>query len=68
MDYKNLGQQLIIEIEEEKIKSLSNDEVKLHSITQMLLKLERDLNVPGAKKSDAERVERLLEAIAKENF
>ena len=68
MDYKNLGQEILKSIEEDKLKSLTKDEMKLHSITQMLLKLERDLNVPGAKKSDAERVDRLLEAISKENF
>jgi hypothetical protein len=68
VDYKTLGKELVGEIEEDKLKSLSADEAKLHSITQMLLKLERDLNVPGAKKSDAERVDRLLEAISKESF
>ena len=56
------------EIEQEKLAKLSEEERKLHGIARSLLMLERDLNVPGAKKSQEDRVERLLEAIAKESF
>jgi hypothetical protein len=41
---------------------------KLHKVAQQLLLLERDLKAPGAARSADERVERLIEAIAKESF
>jgi replicative DNA helicase len=54
------------EIEAENLSKLSDEARQLHRIARSLLMLERDLNVPGAKKSQDDRVERLLELIAKE--
>lgn len=44
------------------------EERMLHSVAQRLLLLERDLRAPGATRSTEERVDRILEAIAKEKF
>ena len=68
MDIKNLLGELNAEIDEERQKSMSPSDRKLHQVAQNLLLLERDLKAPGASRSTEERVERLMEAIAKESF
>lgn len=49
-------------------KNRSPEERTLHAVAQRLLVLERDLKAPGAARSATERVDRILEAIAKEKF
>jgi hypothetical protein len=68
MDIKNLLGELNAEIDDERKKSMSPADRKLHKVAQHLLLLERDLKAPGAARSADERVERLIEAIAKESF
>ncbi len=68
MDIKNLLQEAAAEVDEEQANQISATDRKLHTVAQRLLLLERDLKAPGAARSVDERVERLLEAIAKESF
>ncbi len=68
MNIKNLLGELSAEIDDERTKSMSPADRKLHKVAQHLLLLERDLKAPGAARSADERVERLIEAIAKESF
>lgn len=68
MDIKNLLQEAAAEVHEEQANQMSATDRKLHTVAQRLLLLERDLKAPGAARSVDERVERLLEAIAKESF
>jgi hypothetical protein len=68
MDIKDLLGELNAEIDDERTKSMSPTDRKLHTVAQHLLLLERDLKAPGAARSADERVERLIEAIAKESF
>jgi hypothetical protein len=68
MNIKNLLQELGAEIDGEKDNKMSASDRKLHSVAQHLLLLERDLKAPGAVRSSDERVERILEAIARESF
>jgi hypothetical protein len=68
MDIKNLLGELNAEIDDERMKNMSPDDRNLHKVAQHLLLLERDLKAPGAARSVDDRVERLIEAIAKESF
>lgn len=68
MDINGLLGELNTEIENERKSHLSAADSKLHKVAQQLLLLERDLKVRGAARSDDERVDRLMEAIAKEFF
>ncbi len=68
MNIKNILQELGAEIDGEKENKMSATDRRLHSVAQQLLLLERDLKAPGATRSTDERVERILEAIAKESF
>lgn len=68
MDIAKLLEQIGAEIDGEKPNQMSLSERKLHSVAQHLLVLERDLKAPGAARSTDERVDRLLDAIAKETF
>lgn len=68
MNIKNLLGELNAEIDDEREKNMSPTDRKLHKVAQQLLLLERDLKAPGAARSADERVERLIEAIAKESF
>ena len=68
MSLKELFEDLNSEIEEEAIASLSIEDQRLHEVAQRLLRVERDLKVPGAASSDGARVDRLLEEISKERF
>lgn len=67
MDIKSLLGELNAEIDEKRESSISQSDRKLHKLAQQLLLLERDLKAPGAARSTDERVERLMEAIAKES-
>lgn len=68
MDIRNILEELGSELDIEKASMISPAERKLHAVAQQLLILERDLKAPGAARLADERVERLLEAIAKESF
>ncbi len=68
MDINALLGELNSEIENERKTNISEPDRKLHKVAQKLLLLERDLKVPGVTRSADERVERLLETIAKEPF
>lgn len=59
---------LATEIESEKVQSMTAEERTYHAIAQKLLVLERDLRAPGSAKSEDERIERVLEAIEREDF
>lgn len=65
---RDLGAEVDKEIEAEQSEMMSSEDKVLHKIAQKLLLLERDLRVPGSKSSSDERAERLLDAIAKEEF
>ena len=56
------------ELKSEKEKAMTPEEKKYHGIAQKLLLLERDLRAPGTTRSADERIDRILEAIAKESF
>ena len=56
------------EVDNDEIGALSTVDRRLHSVAQKLLLLERDLKAPGAARTIDDRVERLLDTIAKETF
>jgi hypothetical protein len=68
MNINNILLEIGEELESEKASSMTASDKKLHSVAQRLLMLERDLKAPGVARSTDERVERILEAIAKESF
>lgn len=68
MDVKNLLKDIADEVTAEKLGKMSQQDRIYHAAAQRLLMLERDLLGPGATKPTDVRVERLLEAIEKENF
>lgn len=68
MDLKELFGDIGAEIEAEAHETLSAGDKKLHEVAQRLLRLERDLKVPGVSSGVEVRVDRLLEEIAKEKF
>lgn len=68
MDIKGLLGDIKDEIEAEDFETLSAKDKKLHEVAQRLLRLERDLKVPGVASGADVRVDRLLEEIAKESF
>lgn len=68
MNLKALLKNANDELETERFQAMSEEERKLHSMAQRLLLLERDLKTPGVTRSTEDRVERILDAIAKESF
>ena len=68
MDIKSIFEEVAFELEEEQTCRMSATDRELHTVAQRLLVLERDLKAPGAARSIDDRVDRLLEAIAKESF
>jgi hypothetical protein len=68
MDIKGLLGDIKAEIEAEEFETLNVEDKKLHEVAQRLLRLERDLKVPGVASGAEVRVDRLLEEIAKESF
>lgn len=68
MSLSGLFQDINAELEAEFEEKLSVNDKKLHEVAQRLLRLERDLKVPGVSSGAESRVERLLEEIAKEQF
>jgi hypothetical protein len=68
MGLNELFSDISAEIDAEDHKGLSLADKKLHEVAQRLLRLERDLKVPGVSSGVDTRVDRLLEEIAKEKF
>jgi len=68
MGLKELFSDISAEIDAEAHETLKPADKKLHEVAQRLLRLERDLKVPGAASGADSRVDRLLEEIAKETF
>lgn len=68
MSLSGLFEDINAELEAEFQEKLSVNDKKLHEAAQRLLRLERDLKVPGVSSGAESRVERLLEEIAKEQF
>lgn len=68
MQIKNLLSELADELQLEQEQAMTPEEKTFHQVAQKLLLLERDLRAPGANCSADARVDRLLEAIAKEAF
>jgi hypothetical protein len=65
---RELLKKLNEELESEESQNQSADEKRLHEAAQRLLRLERDLKVPGACPSPDARIERLLAEITKASF
>jgi hypothetical protein len=68
MQISDLIGEVAAEIDAEKERAMTQEERTYHEISQKLLRLERDLRAPGTVSSTDERIDRLLEAIAKERF
>jgi len=68
MDFKDQLKDIADEVTAAMLESMPHQDRIYHSVAQRLLMLERDLLGPGAPKPTDVRVERLLEAIEKENF
>ena len=56
------------EVQAEQFAGLDPEHQKLELIAREILKLERDLTVPGAAVSDNARIERLSKFITEANF
>ncbi len=56
------------ELEEEKFAELSPDEQKLETIARDILRLERDMTVPGNPKPDSVRIDSLMQFIEERDF
>ncbi|MFT3821701.1 MAG: hypothetical protein QM750_29455 [Rubrivivax sp.] len=67
-DLSALFQALGDEVDEETVAALPKEEQVLETIARELLKLERDLTLPGAAQSEAARVDRLTQFIADKDF
>lgn len=67
MNIDDLFSEVNQELEQEADSSLNPKNRQLKAISQRLLQLEKDLRVPGASTS-TQRIERLLDAIQKEDF
>lgn len=68
MPLSDLLGEIATEIESEKEQAMTPEEKVFHGIAQKLLLLERDLRAAGTAGSSDARIDRLLEAIAKESF
>lgn len=68
MPLSDLLGEIVAEIETEKDQAMTPEDKVFHGIAQKLLLLERDLRAPGGTPSADVRVDRILEAIAKESF
>lgn len=56
------------EIETETFAELKPDQQKLETIAREMLKLEKDMTVPGATQPDSVRVDRLMQFIEERDF
>ena len=67
-DLASLLQKLSDEVDGEAAAIQSGEARALDALAKRLLRMERDWRVPGSSLSDKSRIDRLLEAIAKESF
>jgi hypothetical protein len=65
LDIKELFKQVAQELKDEEEARRTPEERKLHEFCQWLLLLERDLRVPGAARTQDDRVARILAELAK---
>jgi hypothetical protein len=56
------------EVEEEKRAALKPADQRLDEVAREILRLERDLTVPGSPSSDSVRIERLMTFIEEREF
>jgi hypothetical protein len=56
------------EMDQEKEAAMTDAERRLSEVARKLLLLERDLTVPGASASEANRIDRLMKVIEEEDF
>jgi hypothetical protein len=56
------------EVEEEKRAALNPADQRLDEVAREILRLERDLTVPGSPSSDSVRIERLMSFIEEREF
>lgn len=68
MGIEDLLGELAAEFDSEKEQEMTPEERVYHDVAQKLLLLERDLRAPGTAVSTDARIDRILEAIAKEKF
>jgi len=68
MSIEDLFNEVAAEIKAEQQQSMTDEDRKLHEVAQKLLMLERDMRAPGSARSMDDRVDRLIEAIAKEKI
>lgn len=56
------------EVEQEQRAAMSPEEVKLDAIAREILRLERDMTIPGSSATDSVRAERLMNFIESKDF
>jgi hypothetical protein len=65
---EDLLNELNDEVEEEKRAALKPADQRLDEVAREILRLERDLTVPGSPSSDSVRIERLMSFIEEREF
>jgi hypothetical protein len=67
-DLKALLGELDEEIEAEKLASMSSEERSMDELAKEILRLERDMTIPGSSLPDGTRIERLTRFIEEKEF
>ena len=67
-ELKALFGELDDEIEAEKLSSMSDEERKMEGLAKEILRLERDMTIPGSPLPDGTRIERLTRFIEEKEF
>ena len=67
-DLKALFGELDEEIESEKLSSMSAEERNMDELAKEILRLERDMTIPGSPMPDGTRIERLTRFIEDKEF
>jgi hypothetical protein len=60
--------EIAAEVDEDQVASLPEEEQVLEAIAREILKLERDLTLPGTGQSESARVDRLSQFIVDKDF
>ena len=60
--------ELGLEIDEEKRDAMKPEDQRLDEVAREILRLERDMTVPGSPSSDSVRAERLMRFIEEQDF
>jgi hypothetical protein len=68
VDLKTLFGELDEEIEAEKLSSMSAEERNMDELAKEILRLERDMTIPGSPLPDGTRIERLTRFIEDKEF